>query len=183
VEIFIANVEIDAARGCVEELSATADMLGAPLLRAVADRAEGQVLLASGDPSGALKRLRSSHAAWRAVDAPYEVATTRLLIGDACAAVGDESSAELEREAAREAFAALGAHAPSARAADAPGGLTTREVEVLRLVASGMTNRQIAESLVLSEKTVARHVANIFTKIGVTSRSAATAYAFQHRLV
>jgi DNA-binding NarL/FixJ family response regulator len=135
--------------------------------------------------------LRRAWAAWQQVDAPYEAARARVLIGLACRQLGDEDSAEMELDAARWAFRQLGAASDTARvdalsrttAASAAGGLTGREAQVLRLVATGKTNRAIATDLFLSEKTVARHVSNIFSKIGLSSRSAATAYAYEHGLI
>ena len=126
-----------------------------------------------------------------ALDAPFEVARVRVLVALACQDLGDADTAAMELDAARRTFRDLGAEPDLARvealAAGSverlPGGLTPREVEVLRLVASGKTNRAIATELVLSEKTVARHLSNIFTKLGISSRSAATAYAYEHNLV
>ncbi|HEV8421320.1 MAG TPA: LuxR C-terminal-related transcriptional regulator, partial [Actinomycetota bacterium] len=125
------------------------------------------------------------------LEAPYEAARVRALIGLACRELGDEDTAAMELESARRTLRQLGAHPELARverlsgiaAPKAQGGLTAREVEVLLLVAEGKTNRAIAEQLVISEKTVARHVSNIFTKLGLSSRSAATAYAYEHDLV
>jgi ATP/maltotriose-dependent transcriptional regulator MalT len=191
VEILLATGDIEAAAASAEELAAMAGDLGAPLLQARATHAQGAVLLARGDARAALTALRRALAAWQELDAPHEAATTRALIGLACRAVGDEDGAGLELDAARWTFEELGA-APDvarvdalARAANAatPGGLTARELEVLRLVAAGKTNRAIAGDLVLSEKTVARHVSNIFAKLGVSSRAAATAHAYEHDLV
>jgi DNA-binding CsgD family transcriptional regulator len=150
----------------------------------------GSALLAEGDAHGALSRLREAAAMWRNLDVPREVARARVLIGSACRTLGDEVSADLEFDAAAAAFEELDATTDLASlgslrgtAPRPPGGLTDREVEVLRLVAAGKTNRAVASELVLSEKTVARHVANIFTKLGVSSRAAATAYAYEHGLV
>ena len=122
---------------------------------------------------------------------PYEAARVRVLIGLACRQLGDQDSAEMELDAARSVFQELGAVPDLARAqelswkaaAKPAGGLTARELEVLRLVATGKTNRSIAADLFLSEKTVARHVSNIFSKLGLSSRAAATAYAYEHDLV
>jgi DNA-binding NarL/FixJ family response regulator len=180
-----------AARAGADELSRIADDVDARYLRALAQHATGAVLLAEEDARAALASLREASAAWRELEAPYEAAGTRVLIGLACRALMDEDSARLELEGARQTFEDLGAKADLAAverllppAAPAPaGGLTAREVEVLRLVAAGKTNRAIATELVISEKTVARHVSNIFTKLGLSSRSAATAYAYQHGLV
>jgi DNA-binding CsgD family transcriptional regulator len=190
VEILLAAGELEEARRAAEELAATAAGLRAELLSAVAAQAQGAVLLAGGDAKAALTKLRQAWRLWQDLDSPYEGARTRTLIGLACRDLGDEDTAAMELDASRWVFGQLGA-APDvaqvdrliARGSPLPGGLTAREAEVLRLVASGRTNRAIASDLFLSEKTVARHVSNIFTKLGVTSRSAATAFAFQHDLV
>ena len=151
----------------------------------------GAVELVRGDPEAALRSLRSAWQVWEELDAPYEGGRVRLLVGLSCRALGDEEGAALELEAARAAFDALGA-APDVARVDALAGsaqsvdthgLSPRELEVLRLVASGRTNRQIAAELVMSEHTVARHVQNIFTKLSVPTRAAATAFAFEHGLV
>ena len=190
-EIALAAGDVQAARNAADELSGIAAAAGAAALRAVAAGATGSVLLAEGDPQAALQALRHALRAWQDLDAPYDAARVRVLIAVACRDLGDQDGAQLEFDAARRVFSDLGA-APdmarveeiSAAAADtAPGGLTARETQVLRLVAAGKTNRAIASELVLSEKTVARHLSNIFTKLGVASRSAATAYAYQHNLV
>jgi DNA-binding CsgD family transcriptional regulator len=190
VEIMLAAGDVPAARAAADELSEIADGLGAPLPQAVATLAQGAVLLAEGAPRDALAALRRAWAAWRDLEAPYEAARARVLLGRACLELGDEDSAELELDAARQVFERLGAgpdaalaRAASPRAPAAAGGLTAREVEVLRLVAAGKTNRQVAADLVLSEKTVARHLSNIFAKLGLSSRSAATAYAYEHDLL
>ncbi len=147
--------------------------------------------LADGDAAAALAPLRQAFAVWQQLGAPYLAARLRVLIGRGCRALGDDEGAALEREAARAVFERLGA-APDLARVDAeadgtparhPAGLTAREVQVLRLVAAGKTNRAIARELFLSEKTVDRHVSNIFNKISVPSRAAATAYAYQHKLV
>jgi DNA-binding NarL/FixJ family response regulator len=135
--------------------------------------------------------LRSAWHAWRDLDAPYEAAQVRVRVGRACRELGDLEGAAMEFDAAREVFERLGASPDLARLqADAggwkagpPGGLSAREIEVLRLVAAGLTNRAIAESLTISERTVDRHVSNIYTKLQVSTRAAATAYAYQHDLV
>jgi len=128
---------------------------------------------------------------WRDLGAPYEAARVRVLIGIACRAVGDSDTADMEFDAARLGFQQLGAATELARVEaligkaplDAPGGLSAREVEVLALVAKGKTNREISTALVISEHTVARHLQNVFAKLGVSSRTAATAFAFEHGLV
>jgi ATP/maltotriose-dependent transcriptional regulator MalT len=192
VEIALACGDAHEARAAANELSEIAAGLGAPLLHAIAARADGHVLLIDGDANAALAELRRAWRLWHQLDAPYEAARTRVLIGLACRRLGDRDSADMELDAARWTFRQLGADTDqvgvenllrSASAVAASGGLTAREVEVLRLVAAGKTNRSIAGDLFLSEKTVARHVANIFGKLGVSTRSAATAYAYEHDLV
>jgi DNA-binding CsgD family transcriptional regulator len=144
-----------------------------------------------GDGRAALAALRGAWAAWQGIEAPYEAARVRVLIGLACRAFGDDDTAEMEFDTARWVFRQLGAAPDVARVealsragtGRAPGGLTAREVEVLRLVAAGKTNREIAKALVISDHTVRRHLQNIFNKIGVSSRAGATAFAFQRDLV
>ena len=190
VEIMLAAGSIATARVAADEMTRIADEVGAPLLTAMAGRANGAVLLAEGDPGAALAALRASWTTWHALDAPYEAARVRVLIGLACRELGDRDSAAMELDAAREVFQNLGARPDLARlagldegAAAPAGGLTAREIEVLRLVSAGKTNRAVAAELVISEKTVARHLSNIFDKLGVSSRAAATAYAYEHDLI
>jgi DNA-binding CsgD family transcriptional regulator len=184
VEAMAATGDLDSARAAAEELSAASD--ATPLVhRGRATEATGTVLLVAGDAPAALACLRPAWEVWNALEMPYDAARVRVRIGDACRLLGDDASASLEYDAARETFTRLGAAPALQRLDGAPvaGGLTAREVEVLRLVAAGRSNREIAEELVLSEKTVARHLSNIYTKLGIGSRSAATAYAYDHRLV
>jgi ATP/maltotriose-dependent transcriptional regulator MalT len=191
VEIMLANGDSRAARAGAEDLSQLAAELETPLLRAVAAHATGHVLLVEGDARAALIELRRAYLVWRELEAPYDAARVRVLIGLACRALGDEDTAALEFAAARGVFAHLGAapdlaHLDSlARRARALHThlLTPRELQVLRLLATGETNRAIAAELVVSERTVDRHVSNILAKLGVPSRAAATAYAYQHQLV
>jgi DNA-binding CsgD family transcriptional regulator len=191
VEIGLAVDDVGAARAAADELSHIAADLDAPLLQAAAARATGAVLLAEGDARAACYTLRRAWTAWRELDAPYEAARVRVLVGLGCRALGDEDTAGMELDAARVVFEQLGA-APDLARVDSlvrrapsgePHGLTPRELQVLRLVTAGWTNKAIAAELVLSERTVDRHVSNIFTKLGVSSRAAATAYAYEHRLV
>jgi ATP/maltotriose-dependent transcriptional regulator MalT len=150
-------------------------------------KAHGEVSVARGDVSNALVALRRAASVWQSLEAPYEVAQVRVLLSSAYRALGDDEAAQLELEAARAGFAKLGAGSDLARlaggAARVPGGLSEREVEVLRLIAAGRGNREIATMLVISEHTVARHVQNIFAKLGVSSRTAAAAFAFEHNLL
>jgi DNA-binding CsgD family transcriptional regulator len=191
VEIMLAVDDVPAARVASDELSKIAADLDAPLLRAISSHADGAVLLAEGAASSAIAALRRAWTAWQEIDAPYEAARVRVLIGLACRMLGDEDTADMELDAARRSFEQLGAAPAVTRvsalarqsAPKAASGLTAREIEVLRLVAAGKTNRAIAAELVLSEKTVARHMSNIFTKLGLSSRAAATAFAYEHDLV
>jgi DNA-binding CsgD family transcriptional regulator len=191
VEIMLAAGDVEAARVAADELSKTAAEMDAPLLRAIAAYAGGSVRLAEGKASSALGDLRRAYTGWWELAMPYEAARTRVLIGLACRALGDEDSAEWELDAARAAFDQLGAQPDLTRMAELVGTtgrtpastVTARECEVLRLVAEGKTNREIGSKLLISEHTVARHLQNIFTKLGLPSRAAATAYAYEHGLV
>jgi len=191
VEIALAANSLAAARQASGELSALVSQRGVPLLDALALRSAGAVLLAEGDARGALPHLRQSWNLWCELPAPYEASRVRCLIAQACSKLGDEDNAALELSAARETFEQLGAAADLANVrsmlsklkSQNGGPLTEREIEVLRLVASGMTNRGIAARLNISEKTVARHLSNIFTKLDLASRTAATAYAYDHGLL
>ena len=191
IEIALAGGDVAAARGARDELSSIASEWNTPLLHALSSYATGSVLLAEGNARAALAALRRSAAAWRDLDAPYEGARTRVVMALACRALEDEGSTEMELDAARLVFQQLDAvpdlvrveELASVMARRAAGGLTPREVQVLALLATGKTNRAIASELVISEKTVAAHVSSVFTKLGLSSRSAATAYAYEHRLV
>ncbi len=190
VEIMLATGDLDEARRACRELEEICVECESEMLRALHAHARGAVELAAEDPGAALTSLRQAFKTWQELEAPHEAARARLLIGQACRALGDQEAFVLELDAARSAFEELGA-APdlaSVEALTATGdgdthGLTGRELEVLRLVASGKSNREIASELVISEHTVARHVQNIFRKLGVASRTAASAYAFEHDLV
>jgi DNA-binding CsgD family transcriptional regulator len=191
VEIMLAVGDPQAAGRACRELEAISEGYRGGMLGAMVAQARGAVALADGDTWAALVALRDACRSWQELGAPYEAARARVLVGLACRALGDEDAGEMELDAAARVFRRLGAAPDLARAQElsrataspAAGGLTAREVEVLGLVASGRTNRAIADELVISEKTVARHVSNIFTKLGVSSRSAATAYAYEHKLV
>jgi DNA-binding NarL/FixJ family response regulator len=188
VEVMLEANDVDTARAAADELDGIAVHHAAPYLNALAGEASGGVLLAEGDPRAALAKLRAAHRSWRELEAPHQAARVRLLIGIACRELGDSASAELEFAAARGTLAELGAAPDLERLArlvgsPRPGGLSRRESEVLALVAAGKTNRAIATELFISEKTVARHVSNIFTKLGLSSRAQATAYAYKHGLV
>lgn len=194
IEIMLAADDLPAARTAVDELVEVSRALGAPLIRAIAERARGAVLLAEGDSRSALDALRNSSAGWDELDAPYDAACVRVLIARACRELGDDDTADMEFEAARSTFRKLGAepdlerlHALTRGAASAgtgpEHGLTRRELEVLSQVATGRTNRAIAGELFISERTVERHVSNIFRKLSVSSRAEATAYAYEHQLI
>ncbi|WP_104163621.1 helix-turn-helix transcriptional regulator [Cryobacterium sp. N22] len=190
VEIELAAGDTTAAREGADALAALGEEDAMPMLQAFADQSVGAVLLAEGEASGALNRLRQARTLWLELDTPYEAARCRVLTARAWRALGDEDAALMEFEAARATLVGLGA-VPALAELDAlvrettgpDGPLTTREIEVVRLVAAGMTNKSIAGALFLSEKTVARHVSNIFAKLGLSSRAAATAYAYEHGLV
>ena len=191
VEILLAAKDISTARSAVNELTEIAQRYNAPLLYALATCCDGAVLLAEGDSKSALAVLRKSWNMWCEIEAPYEAAKVRILIASACRELGDCDAADQELEAAREVFQQMGAAPDLARVKillqeegfESPNPLTEREVEVLKLVASGKTNRAIANKLNISEKTVARHLSNIFNKLDLSSHAAATAYAYQQELV
>lgn len=190
VEIMLETEDLEAAeRGCVE-LQETADRFQTSALGTMAAQAGGALALAQGEPDRALGPLRSAWKGWRALETPYDAARARTLLGEACLALGDEDGGAMELEAARSTFEALGA-VPDVHRIDGlirrrpPGqthGLTPRELEVMAQLATGKTNHAIAEALYISEKTVARHVSNVFRKLGLSSRSEATAYAYRHGL-
>ena len=190
IEIMLAVGDLGGAREASRELTHIADLQASESLRAMAAHASGAIALAEGDPAAALPVLRSAWHAWQELEAPYEAARSGVLVGLACAALGDEDAAAVELEASREAFEGLGARLDLSNVESFLGrrpagghGMTKRELEVLRLVASGKSNRQIAGELVISERTVARHVQNIFAKLGVSSRAAASVFAADHELL
>jgi DNA-binding CsgD family transcriptional regulator/tetratricopeptide (TPR) repeat protein len=191
VEIVLASGDVAAALAAAMELGNVASEWNSPLLRGRSSYATGSVLLAEGDARAALTALRRAWAAWGELDVPYEGARARVLIGLACRALGDEDSARMELDAARSAFRLVDAAPDIVRVEELSrvkgrggfAGLTAREVQVLRLVATGKSNRAIASELVISERTVATHVSSVLTKLGLSSRSAATAYAYEHHLV
>jgi ATP/maltotriose-dependent transcriptional regulator MalT len=192
-QISIAAGALDAALPSADELEATAAAFDTAVLRATALATRGRVLLAQRDALAAASRLRDALDEWNALHVPYEIATTTTLLGQALRAGGDEEGAAAAFATAEALFDRIGARLEARLTRDSrvvaashparPAGLTEREVEVLQLVAAGYPNKEIAAELVLSEKTVSRHLSNIFTKIGVSSRAAATAFAFRHDLV
>jgi len=190
VEIMLAVGDIKAAKQSADELRALATDYDTDVLTAMAAHAVGAVSLAEGAAAVAVEPLRQASTIWQRLGAPYLAARPRVLIGLACRALGDEDGAKVELLAARSVFTKLGA-APDVDRVDAliggkherRGDLTTRELEVLLKVAAGKTNKAIAAELSLSEKTVDRHVSNIYNKLDVPSRAAATAYAYEHGLL
>lgn len=190
VEILIASAEIEQANAACDQLEVISQRFSMPFLGAITAHARGLVLLAEGDAPGALSMLRRAFQTYREEETPYLAARVRVSVAQACREVGDEDGAKLELEAAQEVFERLGAapdlqrlHEAIQKASAPTHGLTRRELQVLRLVAAGKTNKVIAQTLSLSEKTVDRHVSNILNKLRVASRSAATAFAYQHHLI
>ena len=191
VDILLAAGDLEHARAAAAELAEIATAIGTPMLHAASANATGAIRLAEKEIADASTSLREASDIWRDLEMPYEQAQTRLLMAGVCERRGDQDGRRLELDAARTLFTQLNAGPDLARitaqlegATRRPAGsLSEREAQVLRLVAAGKTNRDIAEALFISEKTVARHVSNIFDKAGVSSRSAATAWAYQHNLV
>jgi DNA-binding CsgD family transcriptional regulator len=192
VEILLAAGDLEEAGAAADELSQIARAVDAPLLSGMSAHASGAVLLAQGDMEGAGTSLREAGDIWRDLEMPYDQAQTCLLLAAVCERRGDEDGRRLEIDAARKLFRRLNAEASLARISEPSGHrarpeaaapLSDRELQVLHLLAAGKANRAIAEELFISEKTVARHVSNIFDKLGVSNRSAATAWAYQHHLI
>ncbi len=188
VHVAVAAGDLAAAADSVVEMDDLVTTFDTPLLKATAASAQGRLELARGEVAAALVSLQEAADRWEALDVPYEVATARTLRGEALREAGDEAGATAAFAAAVELFDQIGARLDARLAlgdarGELPAGLTEREVEVLRLVAAGLTNNEIAAELFLSTKTVSRHLSNIFTKIGVSSRAGATAFAFEHELV
>lgn len=188
VEIALANGDVAAAQDAVDELERFAGTYPRGAFQATAGQAQGAVWIAKGSADKALPLLRDALRDWQALGAPYETAKVRVLLAQAYRQVGDTDGSSRELEHAAEAFRTLGARPDSDRSTTMrrrevlPGGLTPREAQVLACVAAGQRNRDIAVSLHISEKTVARHLSNIFTKLGLSSRTEAAAYAFDHGL-
>jgi len=194
IDIMLAVGELQAAKDASAELDGIASRFGTDVLATMAAHARGAVELADGRPEAALEPLRRALRGWQHVGAPYIAARVRVALGNASRALGDTDGARLELDLAREVFEELGAApdvaALSAASVDAvahelEGGLyfTPRELEVLRKLATGQTNKAIAKALFVSEKTIDRHVSNIFAKANLPSRAAATAFAYQRGLV
>ncbi len=189
LEIMLAIGDVEDARCARDELRKLANAFDSDVLRSVVTQADGAIALAEGHAHAALDPLRCAFELWERLEAPYEAARVRVLIGHACRALGDDEAAGLEHQAARSIFERLGARpdlarldAPATPAQPASNPLTARELQVLRLISTGRTNKEIAEELCLSERTIDRHVTNILTKLDVRSRTAATAYAYDHKL-
>jgi ATP/maltotriose-dependent transcriptional regulator MalT len=191
VEILLAVNDVESARSAAAELTDIATLVGAPMLHAASAQATGAVLLAASEIPAASTSLRHAWEGWRDLAMPYEEAHTCLLLAAACEQRGDQDGRRLELDAARRLFKELNAEAQLARLAEeadrgaryAVGPLSEREAQVLRLIATGKTNRDIGAELFISEKTVARHVSNIFDKLGVSTRAGATALAYQRHLI
>jgi DNA-binding CsgD family transcriptional regulator len=190
LEVRLAVNDLEGARDASHELLQLADAFDSDVLRATAAQARGAIALAEGDARAALDPLRAAFQTWERLEAPYEAARVRVLMGQACRALGDHDTGELELDMAKATFERLGAgpdlarlrspETPVAPRRESP--LTARETEVLRLISSGNTNKEIAARLCLSERTIDRHVSNILGKLDVPSRAAATAYAYDHDL-
>jgi ATP/maltotriose-dependent transcriptional regulator MalT len=186
-EVLLTAGELDEARRCAEELAGIGSSFGFEAPQAAAAYATATVALAAGEHGEALQAARTAARLWSGIEAPYESARARVVLARVLRALGDEESARAELSTARRALVELGA-SPAVREVDElqertlPGGLSERELEVLRLVAEGRSNPDIARTLVLSHKTVARHLSNIFVKLDVSSRTAAAAYAHEHGL-
>jgi DNA-binding NarL/FixJ family response regulator len=191
VEILLAARDLENARAAATELGQIAGATGARLLQAMSAHATGAVLLTDDDIPGASALLRQAWELWRDLVMPYDEAQTCLLMAAVCERRGDQEGRRLELDAARRLFGQLGAHSRLADIAEqskpaahrSAGSLSQRELQVLRLLATGKTNRDIADALFISDKTVARHVSNIFDKLGVSSRAGATACAYQRNLL
>jgi ATP/maltotriose-dependent transcriptional regulator MalT len=198
VEIMLAVGDLEEARAAALELEETAATLNGEALKAIAAHARGSIQLAEGDPHAVLAPARRAFGIWQRLGAPYLAARLRVLLARACMALGDAEGARLELQCANEVFEQLGAvpdmaavkalaegleEAASESRVNSAHGLSERELQVLRLVATGKTNKAIARELSLSEKTIDRHVSNIFTKVNVPSRAAATAFAYERKLI
>jgi len=192
VEIAIAANDLDSARTAAHELASLSERINFPFVRALRSRNAGALLLADNKPGAALSELEQSRALWHDLRVPYEIARVRCLMARAYRKLGDEDSAAIEFAEAQRTFENLGASIDLAclvkerelkSRSDLAGSLTEREIEVLRLVAGGKTNRGIAAELQISDKTVARHLSNIFTKLNLDSRTAATVYALEQKLL
>jgi ATP/maltotriose-dependent transcriptional regulator MalT len=191
IDVMLATGDVQEARSACRELGEVAETIDTEPLCAMAAHSRGAVELAEGDARAALGSLRRAFEAWQQVQAPYAAACVRARMGLACRSLGDEETARLEFGAARATFQQLGAAPDLARldtfesrpVSTRRPQLTSRELQVLRLVAAGKTNKAVATELSLSERTIDRHVSNILTKLDVASRTAAAAHAYRYRLL
>lgn len=187
-QIAIATGDLSGAAQSAEELETIAEAFNSVGLQAAALSTRGRVQLSNRDPA-ACATLRSAASRWNDLGVPYETATARTMLGQACRDSGDEPGASAAFDAARQLFDDLGVGVDArnsrvpVNASPLPAGLTAREAEVLLLVAAGHTNKEVASALFLSDKTIARHLSNIFTKVDVSTRAAATAFAFEHGMM
>jgi DNA-binding NarL/FixJ family response regulator len=179
VEIALAAGQLEDAEAAAAELAATASKYATSGLEAMAAAARGAVLLADDRAEEALPVLRDACRRWHELGAAYDAAGTCVRLAEAYRRLGDEASAAAEVTRAEATYERLGAHR---QASEPPAGLTRRECEVLSLVADGGSNREVGEKLYISDRTVARHLTNIFHKIGVSSRTQAARYAIDHGL-
>lgn len=191
LEIILAIGDVEDARRARDELQELADVFDTDGLRAVVAQADGAIALVEGHAHAALDPLRRAFEQWQRLEAPYEAARVRVLIGEACRALGDDEAARLEHKAARSEFERLGAQpglvrldAPDMLGPPTPGRpLTARELQVLRLISTGRTNKEIASELCLSERTIDRHVSNILCKLDAPTRAAAAVHAVHHKFI
>lgn len=191
VEILLAARDHEGARAACAELTQIAARFRTDVLRATAAQIQGMLELAAGNPREALVGLRLAWQEWQTLEIPHATARARELLGLAGRALGDRAGGRMELEVARASYEKLGA-APDVARVDrllanrteaGTHGLTPREVQVLRLVAAGKSNKEVADTLSLSVKTVERHVGNMLTKLDVPSRVAATAWAYDNEVV
>ncbi len=192
IDIMIQGNDLIKAEQAAKELAKIADDLSAPFLHALAHYGKGKLLLEKEKAQEALTILRSAATLWNTLKVPYELGRVRVLIGKACQKLGDDETARMELNAARHVFEELEA-IPEIEQIDQllkidkdhknSFGLTSREEEVLQKVAAGKTNKSIATDLFISERTVERHVSNIFLKLNLASRAAATAWAYENKIV
>jgi DNA-binding CsgD family transcriptional regulator len=177
VEILVAAGAVDRAVAAGDELRSLAATYGTAGLRAQASTAAGIVALAAGDAGSATECLQEAVTIWRRIGARYEVARARVLLGRALALAGDADAAAMESRTATAELDALGVAAPGASGAGKrrDDGLSGREAEVLHLVADGCSNQEIADKLVLSVRTVERHLMSAYQKLGFSGRGARAA--------
>ncbi|AKK26107.1 helix-turn-helix transcriptional regulator [Mycobacterium sp. EPa45] len=181
VDIALARNKIDEADQCCTELEADAEKFDSPGFRAWALQARGAVLVKQSREAEALPILQDALRRYRSTQCRYDMAQVYEWMSLARRGTGDIAGAEADAANAAAIYQQLGAVSTRAVPAAAPGGLTKRELEVLAGVAAGLSNRDVAKKLFISEKTTARHLANIYVKIGVSSRTAAAAWAHENK--